>query len=183
MSICHTRPSFLTDRTAYWWKLFVEGNYYTRHELPNRLLDIWHVTCFRVRDWVTHVIRGAGREFCQRRVGHRHSRPATTSDRCHLGNRNFEENLDFWSHPMEGEFILRYNPILEDIVLVAWVTFIHFFGKWSGNNGLYWTDTDALWRASHIPATSPLFSLSCSRVFLLYQWPFFYVRKVGKSVD
>ena len=51
------------ERAACSEKLFAEGNYCTRHGLPSRLLDVWHVTCFRVRDWVTHVIRGAGREI------------------------------------------------------------------------------------------------------------------------
>ena len=55
------------------------------------------MTCFRVRDWVTHVIRGADREFCQRRVGHRHSRPATTGDRsfCCCSTEILRKTLDF----------------------------------------------------------------------------------------
>ena len=67
----------LIEWTACLKKLFAEGNYYTRHGLPRRLADAWHVICFRNRDWVTHVIRGAGREFYQRRVFGHHSRPAT----------------------------------------------------------------------------------------------------------
>ena len=66
----------VTERTPCLYKLFAEGNYYTRHGLPSRLIDVWHVICFRVRDWVTHVICGAGREFHQRRVFHDHCRQA-----------------------------------------------------------------------------------------------------------
>ena len=36
------------------------------HGFPSRLLEMWHVTCFRVRDRVKPLIRGAGREFCWR---------------------------------------------------------------------------------------------------------------------
>ena len=70
------------ERTACLSKLFAEGNYYTRHGLPSRLADVGHVTCFRVRDWVTRSIRGAGRELFWRRDFRHHSRPATISDRC-----------------------------------------------------------------------------------------------------
>ena len=72
----------------------VEENYYTRHELPRRLLDVGHVTCFRVRDWVTRVIRGAGRQFCQRRVDHTHSRPATV-------NGHSRQSLSLTGYPLE----------------------------------------------------------------------------------
>ena len=35
------------------------------------------MTCFRVCDWVTRLIRGAGWELCWRRDFFRHSRPVT----------------------------------------------------------------------------------------------------------
>ena len=127
-------PFVVTDGTACWWKLFAEGNYYTRHELPSRLLDVWHVTCFRVRDWVTHVIRGAGREFCQRRVGHRHSRPATTSDRCHfVFVRNLKRTLI--SNPIENGRRIHIEVYSgapgRNTGRVSWF-YLNSLGKWSG---------------------------------------------------
>ena len=67
----------IIERTACLEKLFAEGNYCIGHGLPSRLLDVWHVTCFRVYDWVTLGIRGAGRELYRRRVFFLYSRPAT----------------------------------------------------------------------------------------------------------
>ena len=88
--------------------------------MPRRLLDVGHVTCFRVRDWVTRVIRGAGREFCQRRVNHTHSRPATVIGWCQaslLWKRKIR--LEILVPSMEGEFVLKYDPILEEVIHVA----------------------------------------------------------------
>ena len=155
-------PFVVTDRTACWWKLFAEGNYYTRHDLPSRLLDVWHVTCFRVRDWITHVIRGAGREFCQRRVGHRHSRPATRWGKCQFDlKRNL--GLIWLKNGRRVNFTICAGTPGRYTGSVSWF-YLNSLGKWSGSNGHYWTDTDALWRTLHIPEPLRLSSLSYSRV-------------------
>ena len=57
----------------------------------------WYKTylIFSILDiWVTRVIRGAGREFCQRRVDHTHSRPATV-------NGHSRQSLSLTGYPLE----------------------------------------------------------------------------------
>ena len=133
------------------------------------------MTCFRVRDWVTHVIRGASWEFHQRRVFHDHSRPATQRDRCDLffpSTRGYFGGI--LAVEMVGEFILRFDPELQDIIQVAKVGFITFpFGKWVGIPNL-WTLTQTPWRLSCNPT-----SLRLSLIFasaLSYLCPFFVIK-------
>ena len=105
--------------------MFAEGNYCTRHELPNHLLVVWHVTCFRVSDWVTHVIRGAGREFCQRRVVHFFLLTLVLR-LTKASAKPLKEDFLYYNIrlKMEREFILRFVPELEDVIQVVWVLVI-----------------------------------------------------------
>ena len=161
------------ERTACLQKIFAEGNYYTRHGLSSRLLGVWHVTRFRVRDWVTHVIRGAGRQFYQRRVFHHHSRPATTGDRCYCCDLKFKE-VSYFNSIENGKRIRIeiYSGTTGRNTGSVSRFHLNSLGKWSETNGHYWTDTDTLWRTLHIPATSPLFSVLFESAFFLYQWSF-----------
>ena len=164
-------PFVVTDRIACWWKLFAEGNYFTRHELPSRLLDVWHVTCFRVRGWVTHVIRGAGREFYQRHVSLLHSRSATRWGKCQFDlKRNL--GLIWLKNGRRVHFTICSGTPGRITGSVSWF-YINSLGKWSGTNGHYWTDTDALCRTLHIPDTSPLFSLLFASALLLISVAFY----------
>ena len=106
------------ERNACLEKLFAEGNYCTRHGLPSRLLDVWHVTYFRVRDWVTRSIRGAGREFYRRRVFFLPSRPATVCDSC-FSAVSSEGNFEYFFLPQRNGSRVRVDSELDDIIQVA----------------------------------------------------------------
>ena len=90
---------------------------YNSGNVLHSLFDVIDRTAFR--NWATRSIRGAGREFHQRHVFLLHSRPATISDSRRLLSPEGKICRKIIRRAMEGEFVLKYDAELDDIIQVA----------------------------------------------------------------
>ena len=92
-----------------------------------------------------------------------------------VGDQSSQDYIKF-DPEMEAEFVLRYDPITEDVIQVAWVTFFKFsLDKWLGipSRTTNWLER-FMASVTCTAATSPRFSLFFASAFLFVSVAFYW---------